>query len=441
MHIQPSAPPSAPETQPQPPSPGAWWRQAGEPVLLTGLVGLAGTLPLLLVLGLLSLAQAHRAMLVVIWLVALLLLTRLPRWLRQEQRRVLVISMLGGIAILFMLVVSHSVPTHAEAMPTTLEEMLLLDTRVNPPVAPAHAVTLNAPHLLAPLPQGREPLTFKAPPRISRQQFVQLLERGRGGAGPSPAAPFGNDLYDIIVGYELDPAVALAFFAMESQFCTTGICHSHDMKSWGAQRAAFNPQRSAGIVRGRSGPFVSYHNWHDGVRDWCELIVHRYVARGLETIELAIPVYAPASDGNVPMMYIDNIHRLVALWQGHDPGTIASSNERRYEDLITGLLMETFLATGQAYHANWAFHAYALTEARAGRSLGSPLADSRYMTAGNHRYVVQAFTHDTLYTPLADIESQTNWSDVRRLSHLVEQIRQTQPGPPVPADPGAPATP
>ena len=407
MRIQPSAPPSIPETEPQQPSPGTWWRQTVKPTLLITLTGLACMILLLLVLGLLPRVHASRALLVVIWLAAMLLLMRLPHWLRQEQRRVVVIGMLGSMTVLFILVVHYSLPSRAEAMPHSLVEALLL----------------------APLPQGREPLTFKAPPRISRQKFAQLLQEGTGGTGTSPAAPYANDLYDIIVSYELDPAVALGFFAQESQFCTTGICYSHDMKSWGGQRAAFNPQRSAGIVRGRYGPFVSYHNWHDSVRDWCELILHRYVGRGLDTIELAIPVYAPAWDNNVPAIYIDNIHRRVAYWQGRDPGTITLVNERRYEDLMTGLLMESFLATGQDYHAGWAFHAYALTEARAGRSLGSPLADSRYITAGNQRYVVQTFTHDTLYTPLADVESQTNWSDVRRLSQLVEQIRQTQPGP------------
>ncbi len=407
MPEQTSAPKPGNTAAPARSSPGTWWRQTGNPAFLAGLIALAGIIALLLALGILSRAQASRALLVGIWLAIVLLLIRLPHWLRQERRRTVVISTLGSIAVLFVLIAHYNVPPRAEAMPHALVESLLL----------------------APLPQGREPLTFKAPPRISRQKFAQLLHEGTGGTGTSPAAPYANDLYDIIVSYELDPAVALAFFAQESQFCTTGICYSHDMKSWGGQRAAFNPQRSAGIVRGRYGPFVSYHNWHDSVRDWCELILHRYVARGLDTIELAVPVYAPAWDNNVPAIYIDNIYRRVAYWQGRDPGTITLVNERRYEDLMTGLLMESFLATGQDYHANWAFHAYALSEARAGRSLGSPLADSRYMTAGNQRFVVQVFTHDTLYTPLADIESQTNWSDVRRLSHLVEQIRQTQPGP------------
>lgn len=375
-----------------------WWRQTGEPVALTGLTLLAFTVPLLLLLDLLTRSQAVRLMLLLGWLAGGLLLLRLPRWLRQERQRVVILATLGAVALAFTLFVHPQVTTLAE--PAAQEEGQ------------------------SAAPQLEPELTFKAPPRISRQVFSDLLHQGTGGGGPSPAAPYADELYDIIVSYELDPAVALAFFAQESQFCTTGICRSHDMKSWGGQRAAFNPQRSAGIVRGTYGPFVSYHTWPEGVRDWCELILSRYVDRGLDTVEKAIPVYAPAWDNNVPSIYINNVRRRVAVWQGRAPGPPIGNGERRYDDLATGLMMETFRATGQEYYAEWAFHKYVVDETRAGRPLGSPLDESRNIIAGGRRYAVQTFALDTLYTPLSDIEGETNWSDVRRLSDL---LRADQP--------------
>jgi hypothetical protein len=96
-----------------------------------------------------------------------------------------------------------------------------------------------------------------------------------------------------------------------------------------------------------------------------------------------------------------------------------------YDDLETGLVTEMFRSTDLEYNSEWAFHRYMLDEARAGRPLGSPLSESRYITVGGQRYAIQTFALDTLYTPLADVESDTNWSDVRRLSDLLNTSQQT----------------
>lgn len=387
---------------------GVWWQRTGEPVVLTGLVLVVCTIPLLVLLELLSRPTGVRTMLGLIWLMGGILLTRLPRLLCHEHRRIAVIGIVGCIALAFTLF----------ANPSTAQQAAPADRSQSAPLA-------------AGLAQSTSPLTFKSPPRISRELFAQLLQRGTGGAGTSPAAPYAGELYDIIVGYELDPAVALAFFAQESQFCTTGICRKHDMKSWGGQRAAFKRERAANIIMGQSGPFVSYHTWQDGVSDWCELILYRYVARGLDTIDKAVPVYAPAADNNDPSAYINSVTRRVAVWQGRDPGVPVPIAARTYDDdLETALLKETFLSTGLDYHPNWAFHKYVLDESRAGRPLGSPIDESRYIRVGSRLYAVQTFALDTLYTPLADVESQTNWSDVRRLSELLQQQQQQQQQPP-----------
>ncbi|GIV95478.1 MAG: hypothetical protein KatS3mg057_0135 [Herpetosiphonaceae bacterium] len=48
-------------------------------------------------------------------------------------------------------------------------------------------------------------------------------------------------------------------------------------------------------------------------------MLHRYVARGLDTVEKAIPIYAPSWDGNVPARYIWAIKQLISTWQRRDP--------------------------------------------------------------------------------------------------------------------------
>lgn len=408
-----------------------WWHQCGEPLVLSGLLLVAATLPLLVLLEWLSLQAGLRAIFALAWLAGLLLLPRLPRLLHQEHRRLTALAgvLLAALALLLIgqsgdlaLPAGASPDPLAATAPHTIARLLDNGT----PTGGVRAL---------PLQQEEVELTFKSPPRISRAMFAHLLQTATGTDRPSPAAPFADQLYDILLDYELDPAVALAFFAQESQFCTTGVCSSHNMHSWGGNRAAYNPQRSAGIVRSRYGPFVSYASWEDGLRDWCELILYRYVGRGLDTVAKAIPVYAPAFDGNNPDLYINNVRRRVSVWRGRDPGPTASPPAPAYTDLRTALLVETFEASGLEYHPTWAFHHYVLNEARAGRPVGSPISGSYRIRVGAEEYAIQVFALDTLYTPLAKIEDETNWNDVRRLSDLLRQWHHASGNtPPVPGD-------
>lgn len=373
-----------------------WWRHTGEPVAITGLLMLLMAVPLLLVLEVVSARTALRSAALLLWLLGALLLTHLPLLLRSGSRRKIVLTGTGIAALVF----------------TTL-------LGANTPLLAGSAAPTN-PLAVAPAPSA---LTFRASPRISRQVFARILQRGAGN-GPSPAAPLADELYEIIAGYGLDPAVALAFFAHESQLGTTGITSSANTYSWGGTRAAFKPQRAVDRVLVASKPFVRYASWQDGLRDWCELILNRYVAKGLDTVEKAVPIYAPSTDNNVPSAYIASVRRMVAVWQGRDPDPPQDDSLRVYgNDLPSALMMETFLAAGLDYHPTWAFHRYALAEAQAGRSLGSPQGESRRITVGGQQYAIQAFSLDTLYTPLADVESQTNWNDVRRMGDLLKQAK------------------
>jgi hypothetical protein len=344
----------------------AWWRRHGEPAAITALLLAAMSLAPLLALGLLTPAQARAAAIVLAWAVACLLLLRLPALLRAEGRRRLALAVAAAALLAALLA----------------------------PAAPRPAVAQSG-------------LQIQAPPRISRAAFTQILSR----AG-SPAAPHGDELYAIIVGYGLDPAVALAFFQHESQFCTVGRCARAELRNWGMLRRPIRASRGAGSGEG----FARYASFQDGLRDWCELMLG-YIGRGMETVEEAIPRYAPQSDGNVPTAYISAIRRQVAAWSGAvgDDPTL-----RAYDaPLDTALVTETFLASDQTYHPTWAFHTFMLAEGRAGRPLGAPLAESRVISVGGQRFAVQVFALDTLYTPLAAVEAETNWGDVRRMSTLL----------------------
>jgi len=151
-------------------------------------------------------------------------------------------------------------------------------------------------------------LTFLSAPRMSAESFARVLHRA-----VSPAASDAANLYAIIVGYGLDPAIALAMFCHESIYGRLGIARRS--LNWG------NLRRGARAYRIESG-FGFYGRWGDSLRDWCELIISRYIARGLTTIELAIPIYAPSSDGNAPARYIAAIDQLVAAWVASERASV-----------------------------------------------------------------------------------------------------------------------
>src|SRR6266508_4521393 len=164
-------------------------------------------------------------------------------------------------------------------------------------------------------------LLFVAAPRMSGESFARVLARGN-----SPAASAAAELYAIIMGshegspYGLDPAIALAFFGHESTYGRYGVANRS--LNWG------NLRRGSRAYKVESG-FGFYHAWADSLRDWCELISSRYVARGLSTVEQAIPVYAPSSDGNAPARYIAFVRRLVAGWEAAEGNSAGDQSNGR----------------------------------------------------------------------------------------------------------------
>ncbi|HEX6292309.1 MAG TPA: hypothetical protein VFZ66_24190 [Herpetosiphonaceae bacterium] len=244
------------------------------------------------------------------------------------------------------------------------------------------------------------PLTFRSQPRISQAQFTRVLVRFQ-----SPCAPIAAQCYAIVRGHGLDPAIALAFFAHESVFGTRGV--AVETLNWGNVRTAFRPERAVGAhPRG----FAIFRSWQEGLHDWCERINERYInERGLDTVEKAIPVYAPSSDGNSTRRYIEHVNELVPAWIAEDDQAPPDATALR-----DALLDASFAAAQAQYHPEQAFHQYMLSELRAGRPLGNPLSEQQVVTASGQDYVIQVFALDTIYAPIP------RWQEIGRLSALLK---------------------
>jgi hypothetical protein len=247
------------------------------------------------------------------------------------------------------------------------------------------------------------PLPFRCAPRISQMTFTGVLVRYK-----SPCAPIAAECYAIICEHGLDPAVALAFFGHESVFGTRGIAPS--TRNWGNVRTPMRPER---VVGTHPRNFAIFRTWQDGLRDWCERINIRYIdGRGLDTVEKAIPVYAPASDGNNVTRYIEHVNQLVAAWmaeEGQRPRPTASR-----ADLLRDALLHASFATARAQvHPDQAFYQYMISELKAGRPLGNPLGEQHTITVNGQAYVIQVFALDTIYAPVP------RWNEIGRLSELL----------------------
>lgn len=243
-------------------------------------------------------------------------------------------------------------------------------------------------------------ITFRSSPRISQAQFVRVLERFH-----SPCTPIAAECYNIVRSHGLDPAVALGFFAHESVFGTRGI--AVETLSWGNVRTAFRPERAVGMYPRN---FAIFRNWQDSLTDWCERINQRYIdERGLDTVEKAIPVYAPSDDDNNVRRYIEHVTELIGDWRAEDGQPPASPTA-----LSDALLNAAFAAAQAQYHPEQAFHQYMLSELRAGRSLGNPLSEQQRVTVDGQAYVIQIFALDTIYAPVP------RWNEIGRLSALLK---------------------
>lgn len=174
-----------------------------------------------------------------------------------------------------------------------------------------HLSLINVTPLSGPAPG--DDLTILAPPRISRGQFLLNLK-----AASSPALAAGDDMYTLCVAFEVDPAVFEGIFDHESEMGKIGICVDYDTHSPGNVRTPWSANLGTSFNVPDRRTFARYASWQAGTEDMCKRLRGRYVARGLDTIRKAIPIWAPKTDGNDPERYIAAVLRDVRAWQKAD---------------------------------------------------------------------------------------------------------------------------
>lgn len=146
------------------------------------------------------------------------------------------------------------------------------------------------------------PLPITGGPSLDSTRIDGIL-----AAYGSPLARHGRDIVDLSRRYGIDDAVALAFFVMESRAGTQGeamLTHSF---------GNLRPMPGAPQQDG----YRSYHDWLEGTREWFKVLRSLYLdTMKLRTVDAVVPVYAPATDSNVPASMIAGIRQLVTCWRG-----------------------------------------------------------------------------------------------------------------------------
>ena len=148
----------------------------------------------------------------------------------------------------------------------------------------------------------------------------------------SPAVGVAQEIYDAGVKYKIDPAIALAFFAQESQYGTAsnwagranyqcgpegslnfGNIAVLDEDTLGHFCENFGGQQCSG------NRFCKYPSWGEGVRAWYVLLAEgkRYISVGKNTVEKIIPVYCPATECDVSG-YIANVRSFVSEYRDRE---------------------------------------------------------------------------------------------------------------------------
>jgi hypothetical protein len=119
----------------------------------------------------------------------------------------------------------------------------------------------------------------------------------------------GLDVGQAFVGagreFDIDPAIALAFFRRESGFGVCGgnpNCVSRKAKAIGNIRYVGQEDCTAEppFVQNRSGEkFCAYASWSDGVKHFFKLLDGPvYRKRGLNALDEIVPVFAPPEENN-----------------------------------------------------------------------------------------------------------------------------------------------
>jgi hypothetical protein len=145
-------------------------------------------------------------------------------------------------------------------------------------------------------------LRLRGAPTISKAKFAEVLQ---GAGSPVLQEAPADTYYDLIVSYGIDPAVALAFFALESGYGT--VANLAELRNWGM---LWSPQTAA---------WAHYQTWRAGLLDWLQRVQGpAYLKSGEPTLASMVKIYQPSGlkrFNNDTTLYSDAAGALIASWQ------------------------------------------------------------------------------------------------------------------------------
>lgn len=158
------------------------------------------------------------------------------------------------------------------------------------------------------------PIPIFAAPSIGFMTFAAILNTGYQSK-QSPAHAEAAAMFNAFTAAGVDPVVPLAVFWKESKLGTMG--RSAEWHNLGNVRTPSDPTIPAIIVATEDkGSFVRYQSWTDAAKDWAHRMQTKYRdQRGITTLQAMVPVYSPATDGNIVREFIEQLTERVAFYR------------------------------------------------------------------------------------------------------------------------------
>lgn len=164
---------------------------------------------------------------------------------------------------------------------------------------PVNRQTQPEPAEPQPVQNGRTDYAVYGPATMSMETWINALR-----TNSSPAIDEAAECYQICLDNGVNPAVALAFFALETNYGNAP--NAAGRKNWGN-------------LSDGSGGLRSYDLWALGLRDWCTHFQQGvYAERDLQTIGKIIPTYQPSSTGRTAAgyaTYVGKLQDLIDSWK------------------------------------------------------------------------------------------------------------------------------
>ncbi len=162
-------------------------------------------------------------------------------------------------------------------------------------------------------------------PSITAQQIDEILTKQN-----SPAAGTGKFMHEKGVEYGIDPVFAMAFFMKESTYGKFGVAE----RSHSIGNVRYTQGCDFKAESGKSGAFCGYNSWEKGIEEWFSYMQRRFVKKGITTDREIIPIYAPATENDVPK-YISTIRNFVSKYK-QIACTEVSEQEKKEIEVIYG---------------------------------------------------------------------------------------------------------